>query len=742
MSTRKAAAARRRRFRWLRWPVGAIAIVVLLHLLFPDAPPLHADAEGNILKNGDFEQRGGGVPGWTIEPKIAGQGKISIVTGKVHSGQGALELVPNNKNRPNGSGDGPLRVAEGFPAGSLRGKRLYLSAYMSAEGGATAIVGALVLRSKGMPILVEMRQDSSRPGFVHQQNELAVPDAGDIQILVVGCSIEGNSGAAYFDDVYVGTKPLQDSAEASVPQANPASPSAGGPLAATVEVDASREIRPIPPTLYGANVEWIWNANGLWDLERKEINPQAVRLSRDLGVTLLRFPGGVFANYYHWKDGIGPESSRKETEHTPGGPRSAQVFGTDEALSFAQQTGSHLMITVNALTGTPQEAAEWVRYVNGKNQPDRRVDYWEIGNELYVGNGNKKGMTPDEYASRFLDFARAMRAADPSIQLGAIADDNYGRTIPHAHADWAQRVLSKAGQQIDFLSVHNAYAPIIPGDTGSDVRTVYSAMLAAPALIRQSLDDVAAKIKRFAPPGRGSHIKIAVTEWGPLFQGTPKDRFVEHVQTLGSGLFVASTLKTFIESPQTGIANFFKLVDPLYAGWIGQRNGTFVPTGPYYAFEMFTRHFGKIAVSSSAQSPTYRSVSVGWVDAVQSVPYLDVVASRSNNGRTLYVLGINKNFDHPVRAKIELHGFQPAGKATAWTLNGSGIDANTGSRPVAVPGVKWGKQAEDSRNPHFDRGGPDEIKLTSAALKTAGESFEYTFPAHSVTSLEIGGRLR
>jgi alpha-N-arabinofuranosidase len=217
---------------------------------------------------------------------------------------------------------------------------------------------------------------------------------------------------------------------------------------------------------------------------------------------------------------------------------------------------------------------------------------------------------------------------------------------------------------------------------------------------------------------------------------------VDHVKTLGSGLFVADAIKTFIESPQTDIANFFKLVDPLYAGWIGLRKGEYVPTGPYYAFEMYTRHFGDVAVKTDVDSPAYRSVSVGWVDAVQAVPYLDVISSRSSDGHTLYLLAINKSFDQPLRGRIRLRGFQPQGKATAWVLNGTGIDANTGTSPVAVPGVKWVRQATDESNPHFERGGAGEIEVTSALLQRTGESFEYTFPAHSVTSLEIGGRLR
>src|SRR4029453_17827391 len=84
-------------------------------------------------------------------------------------------------------------------------------------------------------------------------------------------------------------------------------------------------------------------------------------------------------------------------------------------------------------------------------------------------------------------------------------------------------------------------------------------------------------------------IKLAVTEWGPFFHVDVKSRFVDHVKTLGAGLFAASVLKVLNESPAVEVANAFKLVDPLFMGWIGRRpDGTYVPTGPYYALELFT----------------------------------------------------------------------------------------------------------------------------------------------------------
>jgi hypothetical protein len=89
---------------------------------------------------------------------------------------------------------------------------------------------------------------------------------------------------------------------------------------------------------------------------------------------------------------------------------------------------------------------------------------------------------------------------------------------------------------------------------------------------------------------------------------------------------------------------------------------------------------------------------------------------------------------------VTLRGFAPDGRGTAWTVNGTGIDANTGTAPVQTSGVKWARQASDETNGRFERGGPAEVTLTSAALGSLSATFDYTFPAHSVTSLEIGGK--
>jgi alpha-N-arabinofuranosidase len=176
-------------------------------------------------------------------------------------------------------------------------------------------------------------------------------------------------------------------------------------------------------------------------------------------------------------------------------------------------------------------------------------------------------------------------------------------------------------------------------------------------------------------------------------------------------------------------------------GWIGSRDGRvppvpdWAPTARYFAFQLFTRHFGEQLLRSQAVSPTYDSEAVGLIDAVKDVPYLDIVSSLSSDGRKLYIIAINKHFDSAIKADIGLRSFQPASSGTAWTLTGTGIDANTGT--TALQGLLHGKGTEDQQNPRFSKGGTGEVTLSSSEVTGVKNRFAYRFPPHSVTSLEL-----
>jgi alpha-N-arabinofuranosidase len=407
--------------------------------------------------------------------------------------------------------------------------------------------------------------------------------------------------------------------------------------------------------------------------------------------------------------------------------------------------GAELLITVNAGTGTAREAADWVRYVNGKST---RVRYWEIGNELYIADGSpiSKLITvdPSTYARRFREFAQAMKAADPRIKVGAIGGENQGPYAFVHYPNWNKIVLQQAGDQMDFFAVHNAYAPANISDR-DDLRSVYRAMLAAPVLIARNLATVARQIAEYAP-ARAAQIPIAVTEWGPFFQVDSKGAYAQHTKTLGSALFAAGVLKTLIESTSTSIANFHVLNDLGFMGWINSVDDSspphpdWTPTARYYAFLLFSNHFGPQLLRSDSVSPTFDTGALGAVGAVQGVPYLDVVSSLSADGRELYLVAINKHLDSPIQTAIELKAFVPASSATAWTLNGAGIDANTGTKPLRIPGMVWGKQMEDPRNPRYSKGGPGEISFASSMVSGVKQQFSYLFPPHSVTALVLSRR--
>lgn len=696
-----------------------------------------------LTRNGGFEERDTPVPpNWFRDSKRTGkEGTVSLDRTRFHSGRMSLKLEPNKRN----GGDFPLAIAQVIPAGAYAGRKVEFSAYVAGEGGATPVLGMLNF-VRGQPAnLVTVTQEGGSSGWVRQSKIYDVPDDASVQ-LVVTCFVTGTSGAAWFDDVSVvllgeraaGGVPPRDSKETQSTTVDNSSLA----LKASVEVDAGTVVRQIPRTLYGTNMEWIWNANVMWLEESRQPNPDAVRLTKELGVSLIRYPGGHYSDFYHWKEGVGPYEKRPLALHEKGrSDRSRPNFGTDEALDFARRVNGELLITVNAGSGSAQEAADWVGYVNGKRE---QVRYWEVGNELYLNEGSamSKSITvsPAGYAARFREFAKAMRAVDPGIKLGAIGGENQGRYANVSYSNWDRTVLEQAGDQIDFFAVHDAYAPVLLSGHDKDLRTVYGAMLAAPVLIKRNLETVEQQIATYAP-ARASKIALAVTEWGPLFQFDFRGRYVDHAKTLGSALFVASALKAFVESPRTEIANFFLLNDVSVLGWIGSRDGRvppvpdWAPTARYFAFQLYTRHFGEQLLRSKAAGPGYDSEAVGLIDAVKDVPYLDVVSSISSDGRKLYIMAINKHFDSAIEADIGLRSFQPASSGTAWTLTGTGIDANTGT--TALKGLLRGKGIEDQQNPRFSKGGAGEVTLSSSEVAGIKSRFAYRFPAHSVTSLEL-----
>jgi alpha-N-arabinofuranosidase len=637
-------------------------------------------------------------------------------------------VTPTSRNSAS-AGAGPIfGYTQGIPAPSVTSSRLYVTAMMGADPGATATLRVTSLWADGRQTMQEIRQGPV-PASVFRRDVVMLPPGKTLLAVMLTLGVEGTGGSAYFKNVSI-----SPAVPATWLEAN-GTPDSGVPLEATISVNAASKVRHIPTTLFGSNLEWPWDGMGVWDTARAVPNATVVSLTNKAGITMHRFPGGLYADFYDWRKGVGPQGQRPWASPLPGMGQSQYTFGTDEALQFAQSTNSDLLITVNAVTDTPESAAEWVRYVNAQGT---RVKYWEIGNESYSEGYSTDGAA-DQYAARFLQFAQAMRAVDPNIKLGAIAEEEYGHTVIPVHPGWTDRVLTLAGSQIDFIAAHCGYAPLVFDDKGWDVRTVYAAQLAAPKLIADQLASLAARINKLVP-NRAANISIAVTEWGPLFQTDPASRFVDHPKTVASALFTASALKTFIESSKTEIANFFKLVDLTFEGAIGLRQGVFAEKASLLAMQMFRQHFGSELVTSQVSGPGYDSPAVGWVDPVSNAPYLDSITSSSADGKTLYVMGINKHFERGIHTHVSLAGYAPQASARVYTLNAPAADSNTNTDMSLATGVNWAKQAQIQPNSRFYNSNPADVGIQQSTFNNVGTSFDYTFPAHSVTVIAIDAR--
>ncbi|HZP61114.1 MAG TPA: alpha-L-arabinofuranosidase C-terminal domain-containing protein [Opitutaceae bacterium] len=499
----------------------------------------------------------------------------------------------------------------------------------------------------------------------------------------------------------------------------------------TCRVDPTRVGRDIQHTLFGTNLEWFNNADGIAHADGT-VDPEWSDLARDEGISNIRFPGGTLSDYYHWRDGIGPVDQRPVRDHPTDRGRSPNVFGSPELIRFCAAAHAQPLITVNAGTGTAQEAADWVAYFNQPSNPDRAADglpapvnvkLWEIGNELYLpGNPtDKKKITipPEQYADRFLEFAAAMRKVDPTIKLIAIGTAN-STIINLPYPNWTETLLKKAAPQIDLIAVHNAYFPMIFGRKGLSAKEVYQSLWASPEAVDRSLSKLDDLLARY---GNGHPIGIAVTEWGALFSNAP--HWIDHEKTMGSAVYLARLMQVFINHPRVVLTDYFKFTDRTPIGWVSYDGK---PKVPYYVIQMFARHFGTRQVAATVESPTFSVGQVGVAPAESDVPEVTAVAATDGSGRKLFVNLVNRSWQTIHQVRLDTGSFKAADAATLWELSSPGLtDHNGRDLPDELPSSMF-------EEPPVKNGAPAAIKIEQ---KTVDLKSPLTLQPYSIVTLEL-----
>lgn len=456
---------------------------------------------------------------------------------------------------------------------------------------------------------------------------------------------------------------------------------ASSPLICHVSVD--QVSHRIDKRIFGTNLEWFNNAGGLGSTGRRYTH--LVDLARKQGITNYRFPGGILADYYDWKDGIGSHKNRKTTKHPSDSGKSRHTFGSVEYFRFLTETDGQALITVNAGTGSAAEAAAWVSYANDPNNELRIKDgitkpvgvkMWEVGNELYLpGNPTEMpvSVSPEVYAGRFIEFADAMRAVDPTIEVIAIGEVKPHEGPGSAYPDWTEEVLSIAADKIDHFAVHNAYFPMLVKVRQPEVSDVYSNLFASPEAVERSLFELEALLDKYSPE---REIGIAITEWGALFSLPRVDPYwFDHVKTLGTAVYISRLMQVFMSNSRVKIANYFKLVDRSFMGWIDYKGQ---PKVPYWAFAMYARLSGTLLVDSSVNSPVYDTPGLGIIAAESDVAEVTSLATLDEESCHLFVNFVNRSLDTEHNVSLKLADYSPKKQGLRYVLTGSEPTAHNG----------------------------------------------------------------
>lgn len=461
----------------------------------------------------------------------------------------------------------------------------------------------------------------------------------------------------------------------------------------------------------GKGVFWVDSASLMPADNYHGMRRDVIEALKPLAVPLIRYPGGCFADTYHWKDGIGPRDRRPERWSQMWHEWEPNDFGIDEFMDFAQQLGAEAHITANYLSGTPQEAGDWVGYVNGSAETPLgrlraenghaapyRIKLWAVGNEAqelcsdeYIG-ANKI----DDYVQRFLEYKAAILRADPSVRVMAVG-------APPGPLRWNRDMLGLMPVDLLAASIYTG-----EGERRDDYDTkitdldhFYRHVVAEPLDFDRQLGEIIAAIGDRFPKDRPL---VAVTE----YQAWWLTEKVDEDFRLCNALYLAGVFHALMRrAQQVAVGEIESLINVQGIVEVSQTSLKLTPE--YFACLLYRHHTGSAVLATSTQSPRAE------FDA--RLPVLDSLATLSADGRTVFLAVINRSEDQELSASIRIDG---------WKL--------ASDRPLRVF-ILRGKD-KVAANPF---GSATNVNILEQSLRVERVPFSCKFPAHSVSVLELKG---
>lgn len=417
-------------------------------------------------------------------------------------------------------------------------------------------------------------------------------------------------------------------------------------------IDAGQPGPVIHRNIYGQFAEHLGTGiyEGMWVGPDSKIpnvrgwRKDVVAALKDLKVPLVRWPGGCFADEYHWRDGIGPRTKRpvKINTHWGGVPEDNAV-GTHEFFDLVEQLGAEAYVNANVGTGTPQEAAEWLEYMTGegkativeqrrKNGRDKpfRIHYYALGNETWGCGGN---MRPDYYADLYRHWATFLKTPAHNRPQFIASGGNDQDTA------WTEALSKNVRHNFDGIA-HHAYT--FPsgkwegkGAAAGFPESEWISMLAQVSKIDQTLVKNKAILDKNDPKKK---LAIYFDEWGSWYDPEPGSNpgFLVQRNTLRDAMLAALHFNVFHEhADRVKMSNIAQMVNVLQAMILTSKD-KLVLTPTYHAFALYTPFQDATSLPFKIENnPVYK---VG----AQEMPGLSATAARGKDGK-IYLGLVNAN---------------------------------------------------------------------------------------------------
>lgn len=461
----------------------------------------------------------------------------------------------------------------------------------------------------------------------------------------------------------------------------------------TLSIEADQSGPTIRPEIYGHFAEHLGACiyGGIWVGEDSDIpNTRGIRNDvvealKQLDIPVLRWPGGCFADEYHWKDGIGPRSERKPMINTHWGRVvENNHFGTHEFFDLVEMLGTKAYISGNVGSGTVQEMMEWVEYItsaadsplanlrraNGREEP-WELPYFGVGNESWGCGGN---MRPEYYADLYRQYNTFVKNYDGNqvyrIACGSNGDDR----------NWTTTLMDRAARHMDGLSLHYYTLPTgnwsDKGPATGFGEGEYHATLVNGFHVRDVIAAHAEIMDTFDPERR---VGMIIDEWGVWTNVEPGTNpgFLYQQNSLRDAIVAAIHFNIFHEfAERIHMANIAQTVNVLQA-MILTDGPRMLRTPTYWVFDMYKVHQGATVIPLKFDPGEYE------VDG-KSVPRVSATASRPEDGDKINISLVNTHPTEAVTISCPIQGTRYA-SVSGRILTADAVDAhNTFDKPDQV----------------------------------------------------------